>query len=102
MRDNYPISPYHMLVIPRRHVKSFFDLEQEEVACMMSLLFDIQRILRPEGCNVGINAGEVAGQTIDHVHMHFIPRTAGDVTDPRGGVRWVIPENADYWSEQNA
>jgi diadenosine tetraphosphate (Ap4A) HIT family hydrolase len=102
IRDGYPISPGHTLVISRRHVASFFELMPEEVTEMMSILKRtkdcLQTEFKPEGFNIGINDGEVAGQTVPHLHIHLIPRYKGDCTDPRGGVRWIIPEKANYWS----
>lgn len=103
IRDAYPISPGHTLIIPKRHVASFFEITSEERNAMLSLLDKaasaLQTELDPAGYNVGINDGAAAGQTVPHLHMHLIPRFAADVPDPRGGVRWVIPEKADYWSK---
>ncbi len=104
-RDAYPVSPGHTLVIPVRHVSSFFDATPEERAAMFSLLEEAKRQLQvkfcPAGYNIGINDGAAAGQTVNHLHIHLIPRYAGDRPDPRGGVRWVIPEKADYWTGRN-
>jgi len=61
---------------------------------------DLDRSLRPDGYNVGINDGEAAGQTIAHLHVHIIPRFSGDQPDPRGGIRWIFPDKADYWSRK--
>lgn len=101
IRDAYPVSPGHTLVIPRRHADSFFDLSVSERDAMFLLLDQAKRELdashAPEGFNIGVNDGPVAGQTVPHVHMHLIPRFAGDVADPRGGVRHVIPGKAKYW-----
>ena len=103
IRDDYPVSPGHSLVIPRRHVGSFFELNAAERASMLKLLeatkVELDAALRPDGYNIGINDGPAAGQTVAHVHMHLIPRFAGDVVDPRGGVRWVIADKAKYWDE---
>lgn len=100
-RDGYPVSKGHCLIIPRRHVASFFECTREERATMMELLDEakamIDREHAPSGYNIGINDGAAAGQTVMHVHMHLIPRYAGDAADPRGGVRWVIPDKAAYW-----
>ena len=102
IRDGYPISPGHTLVIPKRHVGSFFELNPEEASDLMSLLRRAKTVLemefKPEGYNIGINDGAAAGQTVPHLHIHLIPRYIGDSADPRGGVRWIIPEKADYWS----
>ncbi len=101
IRDAFPVSPGHTLVIPRRHVASFFDLADNERNALMALLTQAQACiateLAPAGYNVGINDGAAAGQTVAHLHIHLIPRFEGDLTDPRGGVRWVIPERARYW-----
>ena len=102
IRDGFPVSEGHTLVIPRRHVGSLFELSSEELVEINALLFaakvEIDRELSPDGYNVGINDGAAAGQTVPHLHVHLIPRYAGDRADPRGGVRWIIPEKADYWS----
>ena len=104
VRDGYPVSPGHTLVIPTRHVASFFDLDETERAALLLLLDrareGLEREFKPDGYNIGINDGPAAGQTVPHLHIHLIPRYAGDLPDPRGGVRWVIPEKADYWSGQ--
>ena len=103
-RDAYPVSPGHTLVMPRRHVGSFFAATPEERSAMLALLDNAKRQLdhefSPASFNIGINDGVAAGLTILHLHMHLIPRYAGDVPDPRGGVRWLIPGKADYWSPQ--
>ena len=102
IRDGFPISPGHTLIIPKRHVASFFELTTEERADLLALLdaakADLDREFSPQGYNIGVNDGTAAGQTIGHVHIHLIPRFAGDQPDPRGGVRWIFPEKADYWS----
>ena len=99
-RDSYPTSPGHTLVIPRRHVASFFDLTSEEVAACMDLIKDEKKLideeLNPEGYNIGVNVGPAAGQSIFHVHIHLIPRYKGDVENPQGGVRHVIPNKGHY------
>jgi ATP adenylyltransferase len=101
MRDAYPVTPLHTLVIPKRHVVDFFDLFQPERNAIHQLL-DAQRhwILKQDlnvsGFNVGNNAGQSAGQTIMHAHTHLIPRRFGDMPDPRGGIRGVIPEKQTY------
>jgi len=104
IRDGYPISPGHTLVIPRRHVDSFFNLTADERVDLLGLLDQakagIDKEFKPDTYNVGINDGPAAGQTVPHLHIHLIPRYTGDVPDPRGGVRWIIPEKADYWSHR--
>ena len=102
IRDAFPVSPGHTLIIPRRHVGSFFDASQAEKLAVMALLDDAKTNIdsehRPTSYNIGINDGPAAGQTVPHMHIHLIPRYIGDVEDPRGGVRWVLVEKADYWS----
>lgn len=102
IRDGFPVSPGHTLMIPRRHVDSFFKVTAEERSALFSLLDKAKAALdkefAPSGYNIGINDGQSAGQTVLHLHIHLIPRYAGDLPDPRGGVRWVFPEKADYWS----
>ena len=99
-RDSYPASPGHTVVIPRRHVSSFFDLTPEEVAACMDLIKEERKLLdkefNPDGYNIGVNVGPAAGQSIRHVHIHIIPRYKGDVENPQGGVRHVIPKKAHY------
>lgn len=104
VRDAYPVTPGHTLVIPVRHVTSFFDTTPEERTSMLGLLDAAKQQLQsefgPTGYNIGINDGAVAGQTVGHLHIHLIPRYPGDRPDPRGGIRWVIPDKADYWTGQ--
>jgi len=104
IRDGFPVSPGHTLIIPTRHVGSYFDLVEGERDALLELLEEAKRgldkELQPDGYNIGINDGPVAGQTVPHLHVHLIPRYLGDQVDPRGGVRWVIPEKADYWSHR--
>lgn len=100
--DGFPVSPGHSLVIPKRHIASFFEAIAEERLAMLSLLdtahAQITQSNQPDGFNIGINDGTAAGQTVPHLHIHLIPRYLGDQADPRGGVRWVIPNKAVYWS----
>lgn len=102
IRDGFPVSPGHTLIIPKRHVGSWFDITDAERDEMTLLLTQAKAQLdqeyTPDGYNIGINDGAAAGQTVPHLHMHLIPRFTGDREDPRGGVRWVMPEKADYWS----
>ena len=99
-RDSYAVSPGHTLVIPKRHVASFFDLTPDEIAACMELINEekmrIDAEFNPDGYNIGVNVGPAAGQSIFHVHIHVIPRYKGDVENPQGGVRHVIPKNAHY------
>jgi diadenosine tetraphosphate (Ap4A) HIT family hydrolase len=102
VRDGFPVSPGHTLILPRRHVGSFFGITSDERTAMLILLDWAKAALEleflPSGYNVGINDGADAGQTVPHLHIHLIPRYPGDRDDPRGGVRWVLPDKADYWS----
>lgn len=101
--DSFPISPGHALIVPKHHVASFFELTPEEQEAMLALLAEMRKILvterKPDGFNIGINDGAAAGQTIFHLHIHLIPRYAGDQPDPRGGVRWIFPDKAAYWGK---
>jgi diadenosine tetraphosphate (Ap4A) HIT family hydrolase len=103
-RDGYPVGKGHTLIIPRRHVASFFETTEEERQAMLKLLEEMKAMLdrehRPDAYNIGINDGLAAGQTVMHLHMHLIPRYAGDQLDPRGGVRWIIPDKAAYWKDK--
>ena len=98
--DGYPVSPGHALIIPKRHVASYFDLTNHEREAMNVMLqFVKQKIderFHPDGYNIGINVNEAAGQSVFHVHMHIIPRYKGDVPNPKGGVRGVIPGKQSY------
>ncbi len=99
-RDSFAVSPGHTLVIPRRHVASFFELSPEEINACMELIKQERKLLdkefSPDGYNIGVNIGAAAGQSIFHVHIHVIPRYKGDVENPQGGVRHVIPGKAYY------
>jgi diadenosine tetraphosphate (Ap4A) HIT family hydrolase len=101
LRDAYPVANGHTLVIPKQHVTSIFDLSDSDQAQLWELVAQVRTLLSqqlsPAGFNIGINDGEAAGQTVPHAHVHVIPRFQGDVPDPRGGVRWIIPEKAVYW-----
>jgi diadenosine tetraphosphate (Ap4A) HIT family hydrolase len=104
IRDGFPISRGHTLIIPRRHTGSFFNLAADERNDLFALLDRAKVVLdaefSPDGYNLGINDGAAAGQTVPHLHMHLIPRYNGDCPDPRGGVRWIVPDKADYWSNR--
>ena len=101
IRDKFPVSPGHTLLVPRRHVVSLFDLTMVEWVELGQLLAEVRAALQaefgPDGFNVGINDGAVAGQMVMHLHVHLIPRYRGDRPDPRGGVRWIFPDKARYW-----
>ena len=99
-RDSYAVSPGHTVVIPRRHVANFFELAPEEINACMALINEERKLLdeefKPDGYNIGVNIGPAAGQSIFHVHIHIIPRYKGDVENPQGGVRHVIPKKGHY------
>jgi len=101
IRDAFPVSPGHTLVIPKRHVATFFDTTIEERLSMFELMDDakreLDRELHPAAYNIGVNDGPAAGQTVPHLHIHLIPRYTGDNTDPRGGIRHIFPGKAKYW-----
>ena len=103
LRDTHPVSLGHVLIVTRRHVGSFFDSTTTEREEMLRLADDAQRMLAeqhaPDGFNLGINDGPAAGQSVPHLHLHIIPRYRGDVPDPRGGVRWILPSRAKYWNK---
>ena len=98
--DGFPVTPGHTLIIPKRHVAGYFDLNQDELCNINELQFTCRNILqvqyKPQGFNLGVNVCEAAGQTIFHCHIHLIPRYTDDVANPRGGVRGVIPERQNY------
>jgi len=99
--DGFPIAEGHTLVMPKRHVQSVFELPEDELAELWSVVARVRKLLkknyRCDAFNIGINDGPAAGQTVPHAHIHVIPRKKGDVEDPKGGVRWIIPEKAKYW-----
>lgn len=98
--DKFPVSPGHMLIISRRHVSDYFAATGEEHQAFSDLLTEAKKLLdekyHPDGYNIGVNCGETAGQTIMHLHIHLIPRYHGDIDNPRGGVRGVIPSKRIY------
>lgn len=100
--DAFPLNPGHTLVVPRSHVDGLFSLPAPEVEGVWRLVAEVRGSLarehRPDGFTIGVNDGIAAGQTVAHAHVHVIPRSAGDVDDPRGGIRWVVPARARYWS----
>ena len=102
--DGFPVTLGHSLIVPKRHIASFFEANREEQLAMLDLLSEMRQILISErsvdGFNIGINDGIAAGQTVMHLHIHLIPRYSGDTEDPRGGVRWIMPEKAPYWKNQ--
>ena len=99
--DTYPVSDHHCLIIPKRHVVDYFELSDDEVVACNNLIKIIKKEVLDrdksvKAFNIGTNAGKVAGQSIMHCHIHLIPRREGDVDDPQGGVRSVIPKNQHY------
>lgn len=102
IRDAFPVSLGHSLIIPKRHIGSFFEATEEERSALMALVEQAKEVagteFGPDGYNIGINDGQAAGQTVPHLHIHLIPRFKGDQPDPRGGVRWLFPAKANYWS----
>jgi diadenosine tetraphosphate (Ap4A) HIT family hydrolase len=100
LRDGFPVSPGHTLIVPRRLVATWFEATREEQVAMLELVdavkAQLDAELLPDGYNIGINVGPAAGQTVMHLHMHLIPRFNGDVPDPRGGIRHVIPGKGNY------
>jgi len=98
--DGFPVSPGHALMVPRRHMANWFEANDDERIALFEALDAAKAIIderhHADGYNIGINSGAAAGQTIFHLHVHLIPRFAGDVADPRGGVRYVIPDLANY------
>jgi len=100
IRDMYPVSSGHTLVVPRQHANQLTELDSivytDCFSLVRTVMADLQRTHNPDGINIGVNCGESAGQTINHVHIHVIPRYKGDVPNPQGGIRGVIPGKADY------
>ena len=98
--DSFPVSDGHALVIPKRHVKTYFDLSDEEIKAIHSLSIKMKEIIddkyHPDGYNVGFNVEEAGGQTVFHAHMHIIPRYKGDIENPRGVIRKIIKMKTDY------
>lgn len=98
--DNFPVNKGHMLIIPKRHIDNYFDTEEYDREGLWHLVHECKDFLddefKPDGYNIGINCGHAAGQTVMHLHIHLIPRYNGDIENPRGGVRGVIPEKRIY------
>lgn len=101
IRDGYPLTTGHSLIIPKRHLASLFEARNTEQRALLQALqqakVQLDEQYHPAGYNIGINDGVMAGQTVMHLHIHLIPRYPGDCQDPRGGVRWILPEKAVYW-----
>ena len=103
IRDRYPVSRGHTLVVPKAHAETLFAQSAEIQADVWRLVARVRDELQsgsnPDGFNVGLNDGQAGGQTVQHAHVHVIPRFDGDMADPRGGIRWVLPEHAAYWDQ---
>lgn len=99
-QDKYPASPGHLLIVPNRHVPNYFDCTKQEITELWETVNFAKQLIEqnhnPDSYNIGINVSEAAGQSVPHTHIHLIPRYEGDVEDPRGGVRSVIPQNKTY------
>ena len=104
--DSFPVSPGHCLVVPRRHIKTYFECSAEENQEFHYLILQAKQHVdkqhAPDGYNIGCNNGTAAGQSVHHLHIHIIPRYQGDVENPKGGVRWVIPKNSQYQYNNSA
>lgn len=102
--DKFPVNPGHVLIVPKRHIASFFEATPEELHSINLLIFRVKEILdpklNPDGYNIGVNVGFAAGQTIFHLHFHIIPRFKGDVDNPRGGVRKIKSSIVPYPDEE--
>lgn len=98
--DNFPVSKGHLEIVPKIHISSFFDVDDKQLAKLYSLIKEAKELVQnkynPDGYNIGVNEGVSAGRTIPHLHIHLIPRYKGDVSDPMGGVRNVIPGKGKY------
>ena len=104
--DSYPVSKHHALIFPKRHIKDYFELNDEEVLSCNQLIKSLKDYIikvdpTVKGFNVGTNAGKISGQSIMHCHIHLIPRREGDVENPQGGVRSVIPSTQHYIRKNN-
>jgi diadenosine tetraphosphate (Ap4A) HIT family hydrolase len=101
-KDGFPVSPGHTVIIPKRHIPTLFDANETEQLALLNALTQATQILDslhlPDGYNIGINQGLAGGQSVPHLHIHVIPRYLGDKPDPKGGIRWVLPDKAKYWA----
>ena len=104
--DTYPASPGHTLIIPKRHFATYFEATEDEIEAIGKALKAAKKILdkefSPDAYNIGVNNGEAAGQSVMHLHVHLIPRYKGDVEDPKGGVRWILKDKANYWDNKSS
>ena len=103
--DTYPASPGHTLIIPKRHFATYFEATEDEILSIGKALKAAKKILdeefSPDAYNIGVNNGQAAGQSVMHLHVHLIPRYEGDVEDPKGGVRWILKDKANYWDNKS-
>jgi len=101
--DSFPISPGHTLIISKLHETDFLALATSTQSAIFSLISKVREVIEkemcPHGYNLGVNVGKAAGQTISHAHFHVIPRYEGDVPNPKGGIRWIIPDKTEYWKK---
>ncbi|KAA0446012.1 MAG: HIT family protein [Candidatus Thioglobus sp.] len=104
--DSYPASAGHTLIVPKRHFANYFEATDDELLALGKAVQNAKKILdqefAPDAYNIGINNGKPAGQSVMHLHIHLIPRYIGDVENPKGGVRWVLKNKANYWDEKSA
>lgn len=98
--DKYPVQTGHLLIIPKEHVETYFDASMDQIIAIHALIIEGKELLAekfsPDGYNIGINVGAYGGQTVNHLHVHLIPRYKGDMEDPRGGIRNAIPNLVAY------
>jgi diadenosine tetraphosphate (Ap4A) HIT family hydrolase len=98
--DKYPVQKGHLLIVPKRHIASYFEATEEEITAIHRLLHEgkekLDQEFAPDGYNIGVNVGSYGGQTVMHLHVHLIPRYKGDIEDPRGGIRKAIPNVVPY------
>lgn len=104
IRDGFPLSAGHSLILPVRHIASLWEATAEEQSSLLEALFEARASVasqfKADGFNIAINDGSAAGQTVMHLHIHLIPRYLGDQPDPRGGIRKIFPSKAAYWEEK--
>lgn len=103
--DTYPASPGHTLIVPKRHFATYFEANEDELLAIGKAIKAAKKILdeefSPDAYNIGVNNGPAAGQSVMHLHVHLIPRYKGDVEDPKGGVRWILKDKANYWDSKS-
>lgn len=104
--DTYPASPGHTLIVPKRHFATYFEANDDELLAIGRAIQACKKTLdeeySPDAYNIGVNNGSDAGQSIMHLHVHLIPRYKGDVEDPKGGVRWILKNKANYWENKDS